>query len=438
MAKVRPSRSIGVWMNGELVGFWGAPPNGRQEFVYAESWLVSAFVRPISLSLPLRPSSEPYRTGVESFFENLLPDNRAVRERIQRRFQTDSARPFDLLSQIGRDCVGALQLLPEGEVPTGLRQITGEPLTPRGIAEHLSAVLGNPITTTGNEAHDFRISVAGAQEKTGLLWHEGKWHRPTGSTPTTHLLKLPIGEVPSGLDLSTSVENEWLCGRILAAYGVPVARSEIASFGQFKTLVVERFDRRPAPDGSWWLRLPQEDFCQATGTAPAAKYESEGGPGIERILEILRGSDQPDADRLRFLRLQVLFWVLAATDGHAKNFSIFLLPGGSFNLTPCYDVLSVHPYIGHGHGKLARQKVRMAMAVRGTNRHYHWDGIHRSHWIETARRCGFSRMPELLDEIRAMTPEVVEKVRTALPSRFPSAIAEPILEGIATSAERLA
>ena len=92
-------------MNGELVGEWRRPAGGGQEFLYAESWLSSTAARPISLSFPLRPSREPYRSGVEAFFENLLPDNRQIRERIQRRFHTESTAAFDLLQEIGRDCV---------------------------------------------------------------------------------------------------------------------------------------------------------------------------------------------------------------------------------------------------------------------------------------------------------------------------------------------
>lgn len=111
------SRTLSVWMNGERVGDWRRPAGRGQEFLYAESWLSSPHTRPISLSMPLRPSREPYRTGVEAFFDNLLPDNRPIRERIQRRFHTASLGAFDLLQEIGRDCVGALQLLPEGQSP---------------------------------------------------------------------------------------------------------------------------------------------------------------------------------------------------------------------------------------------------------------------------------------------------------------------------------
>lgn len=438
MGRLSKTRALAVWMNGELVGEWRIPTSGSQEFLYAASWLSSPAARPISLSLPLRPSREPYRAGVEAFFDNLLPDNRQIRERMQRRFQTDSIAPFDLLSEIGRDCVGALQILPIDEAAPGVRKITGESLSPRDVAQLLTASLGAPLGQGGADSDDtFRISLAGAQEKTALLWHKGRWHRPTGATPTTHILKLPIGNLPQGIDLSTSVENEWLCAQIVREYGIPVAPCRMATFGDHKALVVERFDRRLSADGSWWLRLPQEDFCQATATPPALKYENEGGPGIRTILDLLLGSEDSAMDRRDFLSTLVVFWLLAAIDGHAKNFSIFLLPGGSYRLTPRYDVLSAYPMLGHGRGKLAPEKVKMAMAVEGKNRHYHWEKIHARHWVETARRCGVADMPTTLADLVARTPTVIAKIEKTLPRGFPNALAETILSGVRTAAKRL-
>src|SRR5205814_10181611 len=135
-----------------------------------------------------------------------------------------------------------------------------ERLTAGEVANVLAGSL-NPAFGRGEQADDvFRISLAGAQEKTALLKHKGVWLRPTGATPTTHILKLPIGGNPQGIDLSTSVENEWLCAQIVRGYGIPVADCSMETFGQQKTLVVERFDRALAKNGGWYMRLPQEDF----------------------------------------------------------------------------------------------------------------------------------------------------------------------------------
>jgi len=422
-------------MNGELVGEWRRSAAGAQEFEYAATWLTASAVRPVSLSLPLRP--QPYGRGVREFFDNLLPDNRSIRERIQRRFGAASTGAFDLLGEIGRDCVGALQLLPEGHAPENVRSIKGERLT----AGDVEQVLVNSLTPgfgRGESANDdFRISLAGAQEKTALLWHMQAWHRPQGATPTTHILKLPIGGNPKGIDLSTSVENEWLCAQVVESFDIPVAKCRMEIFGTQKVLVVERFDRRLSADGKWFMRLPQEDFCQATATSPALKYESDGGPGIERIMQLLLGSEKAGEDRRDFLRTQLVFWLLAAIDGHAKNFSIFLQAGGAYQLTPRYDILSAHPMLGHGRGKLSPHKIRMAMAVRGQNRHYRWRDIQARHWVETAKRCGFSKMKDVMAELIAQTPKVVEQSATRLPRKFPSQIAESILDGTAATARLL-
>ncbi len=436
MGRAKKSRSLALWMNGELVGHWRLPATGRQEFLYAESWLRSPAARPISLSLPLRPSREPCREHVESFFDNLLPDNRQIRERIQRRFQTASTAAFDLLQEIGRDCVGALQLLDEDEAPPDVRRIDGEPLKPAGVEKILEGAIAPSMGQHENE-EAFRISLAGAQEKTALLWHKGRWHRPTGSTPTTHILKLPVGVGPHGIDLSSSVENEWLCAHVVRAYGIAVAPCRMETFGAFKTLVVERFDRRLSDDRTWWLRLPQEDFCQATGTPPAFKYEKEGGPGIRKIMDLLLGSEQSTIDRRDFIRTQLVFWLLAGIDGHAKNFSVFLLPGGGFRLTPRYDVLSAYPMLGHRRGRLSPEKITMAMALDGKNRHYHWQGIRLRHWLETGKRCGVPQMESLIREVIDRTPVALAEVRDVIPSGFPAEIADTVVDGVQAAAKRL-
>lgn len=437
MGRRSKSRALSVWMNGERVGVWRRSAPGGQEFLYAESWLSSRAARPISLSLPLRPSREPYRTGVEEFFDNLLPDNRQIRERIQRRFRTQSIGAFDLLQEIGRDCVGALQLLPEDQYPVNIRQITGERLTTDGVAELLTRSLGSTFAQEESLEDTFRISLAGTQEKTALLFRDGVWHRPTRTTPTTHILKLPLGLNPQGIDLSTSVENEWLCSEIVRAYGIEVAKCWMETFGEHKTLVVERFDRRLASDGTWYLRLPQEDLCQATATSPGLKYESDGGPGISDIMELLMGSEQAAEDRRDFMRTQLVFWMLAAIDGHAKNFSVFLLPAGAYKLTPRYDILSAYPVLGHGRGKLSPEKIKMAMAAHGKNRHYRWREICTRHWLETAKRCGFGEMKTIIQDVVARTPVMIEQVRGVLPEGFPARIADSIFDGIRARAEQL-
>ena len=437
----RPSKTkrLNVWMNGELAGNWSWSPSGRHVFEYEDAWLDSPFARPISLSMPLRKRDAPY-TGsmVAAFFDNLVPDSPEIRKRLQSRFGTDSTDAFDLLAEIGSDCVGALQLLPPESRPDDLHSIKGEPLDEASVADMLRATVAEPVLGQ-REPEDFRISLAGFQEKTALLRHEGRWHRPRGSTPTTHIFKLPMGKVGRYQpDMSASVENEWLCGRIARAYGLETANSEMGRFEEQRALIVERFDRRLPENNGWWLRLPQEDLCQALGIPLGLKYESEGAPGMTEILSFLLYSEAAQADRRAFFKTQVLFWMLCATDGHARNFSVFIGRGGSYTLTPLYDILSAYPILGHGRNKLPPEKAKMAMAVRGRNRHYEWDRMMRGHWMETARSCGLESEAEgIISELIENTARVVDIVAAALPADFPSSVAEPILLGLKKSALRM-
>ena len=319
-------------MNGERVGTWITHPGRPDEFRYTPEWLSADGARPISLSMALRPGE--YRGEVvAAYFDNLLPDSRRIRDRIQRRFGASSSSAFDLLTEIGRDCVGAIQLLPESGPTPDVRKIEGTALARKDV-EHLLTDLLRVTLGDTDESDDFRISLAGAQEKTALLRLKGKWMRPKGTTPTTHILKLPIGTGGGGIDLTTSVENEWLCSEILREYGIPVAQCSMERFGDQQVLVVERFDRRMSSDGSWIVRLPQEDLCQATGVPGDRKYEADGGPGIVTIMGLLLGSSLADEDRRGFFKTQMLYWLLCAIDGHAKNFRF--VPGG-------WRRLSTHP-----------------------------------------------------------------------------------------------
>ncbi|MEM9137952.1 MAG: HipA domain-containing protein, partial [Cyanobacteria bacterium P01_F01_bin.42] len=287
------------------------------------------------------------------------------------------------------------------------------------------------------EADDFRISIAGAQEKTALLWHQEQWCRPIGSTPTSHIFKLPIGKLENqGIDLSDSCENEWLCLKIAEAFCFPVANPQIQTFKQVKVLILERFDRQWSKDGTWLMRLPQEDMCQALGISPGLKYQADDGPGVVDIMNLLLGAEDADGDRECFLRSQILFWLLAAIDGHGKNFSIYLRSGGSFRLTPLYDIISAYPLMKTK--AIARQKAKMAMAVTGKKNYYQWSMIQPRHFISTAIAAGFSgsRVDAILHEMLKQVPDVIETVTQQLPADFPPSISQPIFNGMRSLAER--
>lgn len=420
-------KRLGVWMNGEYVAELSKERSGALVLQYAESWLNHPGGRPLSLSLGLQ--HEPYSGDmVYNFFDNLLPDNPQIRDRIQSRFDAPTGHPFDLLSAIGMDCVGAIQLLPGGGAPADVRKIDAVPIDENKIASILRNYRTAPLGMDADE-DDFRISIAGAQEKTALLLKDGAWHRPVAATPTSHILKLPIGQIEhSNIDLSDSCENEWLCLKFANALNVNTCEAEIQFFGGIKALCVERFDRKVA--NGWMIRLPQEDMCQALGYAPTQKYESDRGPGIVEIMKVLSHSQQAHQDRTQFIKAQILFWLLAAPDGHAKNFSLFIEAGGRYRMTPLYDILSAYPLMSSQ--QLEERKLKMAMSFTGKSRHYRWHEILPRHIIETFVRCNVPEgetvqiMRKLMDNI----DEAIDVVQSQLPDGFPVEIAESIFQGV--------
>lgn len=429
------TRVLSILMNGILVGNFEKTSKNGYTFAYHPTWLDTPGARPISLSLPL---FNQIFTGdvVYNFFDNLLPDNTQIRARIQAKFRIATNQPFDLLAGIGRDCVGAIQII-DGDVPLFKKEINSESLNNNEIASILRGYASYPLGMTDNTS-EFRISITGAQEKSAFLYHKRKWCRPLRETPTSHIFKLPIGYIQhQNMDLSDSCENEWLCSKIFETFGLPVAKCEVLYFEDVKTLVVERFDRKLSQDKTWLMRLPQEDMCQALNVSPNLKYQADGGPGIKEIMNLLLGSSTPEEDRDNFFRCQVLFWLLAAIDGHAKNFSLFIEPEGKFRLTPFYDIMSAYPLIAKK--QLQKQKIKMAMALKGESNHYHWHNIQRRHFIGAAKDSNYSteKAEILLDEILAKTDAVIKIVSAELPDAFPKQISQPIFEGMQLIKRRL-
>ena len=432
MARSRTRIPLNVYLNSRLVGQLRRQASGAIDFQYAPEWLAWENAFPVSLSLPMR---EDRYTGdrVIAVFDNLLPDSDAIRRRLAERVRADGSDAYSLLAKIGRDCVGALQLLPDGIEPGPAGAVEGRPVAKEYIARKIGDLSTAPLGV--DEDEEFRISLAGAQEKTAFLFWKNKWYVPHGTTPTTHIMKPQIGVLPSGIDLTRSVENEYLCLKLSEAFGLPSAHVVIADFKDRRVLVVERFDR------SWTanrrlLRLPQEDCCQALSIPPSRKYESDGGPGIVAILDLLKASDEPELDRRQFLKAQILFWLIGASDGHAKNFSVFLRPGGRFRLTPLYDVMSIQPAADAR--QLRRNQIKLALAV-GDNRHYGVNEILPRHFVQTAAKSGVpeSVVQSIFDELLVAEQAAVTKVLNDLPAEFPPELAQSIVGGLRARMRRV-
>ena len=205
-----------------------------------------------------------------------------------------------------------------------------------------------------------------------------------------------------------------------------------------KALVVTRFDRsrQVGVRGQEWIaRLPQEDFCQALGYPPSKKYEADGGPGIAEGMRLLTGSSD-GGDRQAFALAQLAFWLMGATDGHAKNHSIFLERGDSYVATPLYDVLSVFPYVGDGAHQIRWRKAGPAMALRSKNAHWHFVDILPRHWHGLAMKHGGRPVWEAMVCLGERVEPALDRLARALPQDFPRRTWETISQGMRSQAAR--
>jgi serine/threonine-protein kinase HipA len=436
MARRKTHAPLRILINNRLVGRLYKEANGAVSFQYDQSWLDWSPAFAISLSLPLRETAYS-GAPVVAVFDNLLPDNPNVRRRVAERMGAQGTDYFSLLEAIGRDCVGAMQFLPDDVPPDAEPYIRGEPVSDGEIEAILASLVVAPLGV--DKEQEFRISIAGAQGKTALLRYEGQWMRPMGTTPTTHLLKPQLGEIPTAfgpIDMASSVDNEHYCLKLMQAFGLDVAQTEIVTFGKRRVLVVERFDRHWR-NRSHLLRLPQEDCCQVLGIPSAQKYQSNGGPSAVDILTLLQRADEPQKDQAAFFKSQILFWLIGATDGHGKNFSIFLKPEGRYGLTPFYDVLSAQPAFDKK--QIPNNKYKLAMSA-GKNRHYRVLEMMGRHFVQTGKAAalGTRIMRNAITELLDLASIAPDQARAAMPSDFDHPIHESIATAIAKRLTHLA
>ena len=434
----RLQRTLGVWTNGHRVGRWSVGSQGGHALVYERAWIESAQGRPLSLSLPFAQSGRALRGAkVQSYFDHLLPAAPLARQRLQALCGVASAATFDLLAALGSDCAGAVQLLPDDVEPGDAQRVDGEPLGERELVRLLDALAAEPGTAPPPDVHVPAVALGGVQAKTALLWHHGRWCLPRGGTPSTHILKLPLGARPGGAPAyNTSLENEWLCVRLLAEFGFELPVLRIETIGAHKVLVAERTDRRWVDD-RWWARLPGEDMAQASGTPPHQVAEAAGGPGLTRLLELLRGSDEAARDRERLLAATVLMWMLAVPDVSAKRFRLRLLPAGHFVLGPLSGVMSAWPVVGRHPSPASLKRLPLALSPQGKPLSH--AEVTLQTWQGAAQRHALgSSFDAVLSGLAAWAERAIDQVTAELPERFPSSVSGPVFDGLRRSARALA
>lgn len=463
------SRELIVLIWGIEAGRVWQDARGRRGFRYDETWRARSDSVPLSISMPLA-AREHEQDVIDAYLWGLLPDNGFVIERWATRFQTSSGNPFALLSHVGEDCAGAVQLVR----PDRLAELRPTPgldvdwIEVTEVERRLQALQGDPSAwrRAGDKG---QFSLAGAQPKLALLLEGERWGIPRGRTPTTHILK------PSIPGLDGHVENEHICLLLARAVGLPTAGSEVRRFGDQVAIVVARYDRvrtselraaaaasaaghaaaaaaasaEAAGDASAAaraaehvaaaaaesaraeslgelarsqpiLRLHQEDLCQALAVKPSLKYQNEGGPSPADVVALLRGhSSDAQADLETFVGALSFNWLTAGTDAHAKNYSILLSGGGRARLAPLYDLGSALPY-----PTMDERRIQLAMKIGSK---YRVSDVRRAHWHDLAQSLGMApdavleRVAAMAESLAAAIPDVQERVAQ-------QGLAHPIIE----------
>ena len=335
---------LDVYYREEKAGVLSQEDGGALSFAYDAGYLEGSRSSAISFSMPLQEAAHGDRI-VRPFFSGLLPDEGA-RQRLSGALGISSGNVFGLLEIIGGECAGALSLYPAGEAPLSSDDDGVEFLSTERLEEILGKLRERPLL--GGE-EGVRLSLAGAQDKLAVCVEGESIGLAKGGRPTTHILK------PFIQALDGTVENELFCLRLAARLRLPVPNVEMRH-GAIPFLLVERYDRARHEDGTI-TRLHQEDFCQALSVPPELKYEAEGGPGTEASLALIgRTTARPAADRLGFIRMLILHYLVGNADAHGKNYAL-LYSGGIPDLAPLYDVLCTAAY--------PRLDKKLAMAIGG-------------------------------------------------------------------------
>jgi serine/threonine-protein kinase HipA len=377
----------------------------RPSFRYDASYVEAGEVA-LSARLPISAAPYPARK-VEPFLQGLLPENRATRDLWARRLGTSSDDTFGMLSQMGWDCPGAVQFCePSMLDQLESRQADYQPVSSSDIARRLRDLLDQPSSWTMPDEH---WSLAGQQEKFALAWVAGGWHAAHGSAATTHIVKPGI----KALHHQALVEHATMSAAV--DLGLDIAHTELERFDDQWAVVIERFDR--VEDAGRILRIHQEDFCQALGRLPEAKYEARGGPGLEAMVRTVKQqSTAPEDDLLALADFLIVNVAAAAPDGHAKNISMLRAPGERW-VAPLYDLAT-----GLSYDKADVERT-VALSVGGERS---FARIRRKQWARAAGALG-------IDADRVCTRAAA--LATAYPDAFEAAL---VRLGTAPGAEEVA
>lgn len=315
-----------VLLHGQLVGHLRRSGSEAPRFSYEAQYVADSDLA-LSASLPLT-STEYTAERTAPFFLGLLPENQGALTAWGAQLDVDSQDWFALLGAMGLDCPGAVQFVLPDELATVIsEEATYLPVSETDIEERLRAVSGDNASWSMKGEH---WSLAGQQEKFALAYLEGEWFSAQGAAATTHILK------PGIKDLNHQALAEHLTLTAAGLVGIGVAPSSFQRFGDQWAIVSTRYDR--AIEGRQVERIHQEDLAQACRRVPARKYETNGGPGLRDMANILKreSTDLVD-DRKALAEFALINLVSGAPDGHAKNISLLRTPS-AISVAPLYDL----------------------------------------------------------------------------------------------------
>ena len=402
------SKELRVLINDREIGTIIQLKTGRFRFTYDDEWRASKLATPLSLSMPLT-AKEHGDKAIMPYLWGLLPDNEATLSQIGRRFNVNPRNPFSLISVLGEDLQGAVQIVPLEQVAELRRREGTTLLSIEKLTESFAELMRDPSAIQFTE-NGGQFSLAGAQRKKSLYLVGNKWYEPRGRTPSTHILKPNIDGLPG------QVENEMFCIRLARKLGLPAPQCWVEYFGDLPVIVVERYDRQRYNGrkllkinnkGGQVHRVHQEDMCQALKIQTAIKYQRDGGPNMKSIMQLLSSSSKQGVDRDRFMRACAYNFAIAGTDAHAKNYGLLIAPGGRFRLAPLYDIASWLPYSKHHTNR------KLAMSVDGE---YRYDRIMPRHWQAEAKKCGYAREKavEHVRDILAHLPDMADQLHSTI------------------------
>jgi serine/threonine-protein kinase HipA len=379
--------NLPVYFEQRLVGRIDVDKNGPG-FTYNPDWVALRGAFPISITMPLQTD----RIASDVFLPwaaNLLPESEQLRT-LGQLLGLSRADVIGLLAAIGGDTAGALSVGQPGRTATVQWRSVETPDELEGLIDGLPS---KPFLV-GEEG--VSMSLAGAQTKLAAAVDEsGRISIPMNGSPSTHILKPDVPQLPG------SVYNEALCLTLSRRINLSTPHVTTGRAGKRTYLLVERYDRR-YQDGRW-RRLHQEDYCQALGKPPSAKYESNqtgiGGPTLKEMFALTR-RQMPPTEILRLLDRVIFNALVCNTDAHAKNYSV-IISGNGISLAPAYDIMCGEVW----------QSVTKSLVhkIGGCNK---GEELRAAHWQRFSRACGLNPK-QVLDRVSALARSVISQVAAA-------------------------